>query len=305
MASLDSLEPIAGDVRAAYVARGRTLTVKGWKSVFDDYDESDKDEDDDLSNPVPQLDIGAVLSVDHGNVVKKSTRAPGRYSQSTLVKELEALGIGRPSTYAAIVHKIIDRGYVLEDKKGFLSASMAAETIVDSLVGTFEFVGLDYTRSLEDDLDEIANGHKTYLDVVAAADRQLSVELSKMGSRGVAYPCPSCGKAMRRVKGPKVYFWSCGAYPGCRTTLPDEGGKPGVRQEKPNGSPSSSLGAPAGALHVCPACSKPLRRKTLAAKDDTKGKGWDFWGCTGYPACRKTFNVGKDGFPDFSARSTT
>lgn len=295
-ARLESMDAVSAGT-AVYEARGRTLTDKGWKTLYDEPEDDDAKDDgeDDANNPVPVLEVGAVLDVGSGQVQAKTTKAPKRYTLATLVKELEANGIGRPSTYAAILDNITRREYIAEDKKGFLSASPIAEQIVDALVGSFAFVGLDYTRDMEQDLDQIAEGAKGYREVVASAHAQLAGEIVNLGP-GAVHACPECGKAMRRRTGAKGTFWGCSGYPDCKTTLPDVDGKPGERQAR------SAAPAPAAASgHVCPECSKPLRRNTRAKKDDPKGKGWDFWGCTGWPTCKQTFKPGADGAPIFTA----
>ncbi|MCZ2134596.1 MAG: type I DNA topoisomerase [Burkholderiales bacterium] len=304
-ATLEAIEPVSlrvGTPRPTYVARGKTLIDKGWKAVNDieDSDES-KDDDDESDNPIPALCIGVELAPKSGAVLSKNTKAPARYTLSTLGKDLEANGIGRPSTYAQILDGIVSRGYVNEDGRGFLWATLTAESIIDALGGKFGFVELDYTRTLEADLDEIADGRKSYLGVVAAAHQQLAGELARLG--GPKHPCPTCGKPLRRRenKAKGEHFWGCSGYPTCTTTLPDDGGKPGKRAEKPAaaapaGKPATAAQHTGGAMPLC-RCGKPLRRSIRSAKDDPKGKGWDFWGCTGYPTCKQTYKPGPDGRP--------
>lgn len=294
-ASLQSLEPI-GAVPAAYEARGLTLIDAGWKILHDDSeDEEAKDRaDDEAQNPVPALTVGAVLDVADGKVQEKTTKAPKRYTLATLVKELEAHGIGRPSTYAAILDNITRREYIAEDKKGFLSASPIAEQIVDALVGAFTFVGLEYTRDLELDLDGIAEGTKAYRSVVADADAKLTREIAQLAPVAIEqHTCPDCGQQLRRRTGTKGPFWGCSGYPACKLTLPDLKGSPGARSETKAGKPRETEAL----AHVCPDCARPLRRNTRAAADDPKRKGWDFWGCSGYPTCKRTFKPGPGGAP--------
>jgi len=288
-AQLESIEAIASGGAARYQARGRTLVDKGWKTLYDEPEEDTTDSDDeDADNPVPTLAVGDVLDVGAGGLITKTTKAPKRYTLATLVKALESHGIGRPATYAAILENISQREYISEDKKGFLLASPVAETIIDNLAGTFGFIELDYTRDLEQDLDEIAEGRKTYRTVVAAAADQLHGEIGKLGP-GNVHPCPDCGQPMRQRKGAHGLFWGCTAYPECRATRPDDGGKPGEKVERP--------AAQAAATQPCPSCGKPLRRIKKSKKDDPKKKGYDFWGCTGFPDCKSTFQPAKDGTP--------
>lgn len=292
--TLRSIEPVAGDTHAVYIGRGRTLVDKGWKALHDEPEDDDgKDDAEDASRPLPELAIGAELEVAGGEVVSKTTKAPSRYTLATLVKELETNGIGRPSTYAGILDKITEREYIVEDKKGFLSPTPAGEAIVDNLVGTFGFIELDYTRSLEDELDAIASGTKSYREIVAAADTRLTGELTQLGP-GTAFPCPSCGKPLRRREGRYGPFWSCSGYrDGCEVTLPDADGKPGEKAPRPTAAASPA------SPHVCPSCKSGLRRVTKSKEDDPKGKGYDFWSCTNRTKCNSTFKPAADGSPIF------
>lgn len=278
-----------------FVGRGRKLLQPGWKQLLEDDDGDGDEEEEAPNNPVPKLLANAPLSVAQSKLQSKKTKAPKRYTLATLVRELEAHGIGRPATYAAILQNILKREYILEDRKGFLSASPAAEQIVNHLVGTFDFIDLEYTRSLEQDLDEIADGKKSYRDVVSAANAQITTEIGKLG-QAAAHACPECGKAMRRRNGSKGPFWGCSGYPACSVTQPDDDGKPGTRASRPSATPEAQQEALVGAA-PCPRCGKPLRRRTKTKDDDPKGRGYDFWSCSGYPRCDATFKVAGDGSP--------
>lgn len=267
-----------------FVARGATLTDPGWKSIYQDDDDNAKDEP---ANPVPALAVGQGVIADDGKLLSKATKAPKRFTQASLVKELEDQGIGRPSTYAAILSNIESRGYISEDAKGFLSPSQTAFTIIDALAGRFAFAELAYTRDVEAQLDRIAEGKAGYLGVVSAANEQLDRELASLAGVapvGPVHECPTCKQPMRRRAHGKTHFWGCTAYPECRTTLPDKNGEPVARVAPPADAPR------------CKACDKPLRRNTKAGKS-----GYDFFGCTGFPTCKTTYKVGPDGKPVYPA----
>ena len=290
-ATLEGLNPIDSK-HPTFTARGKTLTDAGWKVIYDEEDESD--EGDNADNPVPAMEAGQILDVSRGELQSKTTKAPARFTLATLVKELEDHGIGRPSTYAGILDNITSRGYIIEDKKGQLAAAPIAETIIDTLAGKFEFVELDYTRQVENDLDAIAEGKLQYANLVSHLHDGILASLSAIHLT-VKYPCPNCGKALGRRRGPNGFFWGCTGYPDCKTSLPDAEGKPGVRSSAPAKQNASTTVS----AHTCPKCTKPLRRNTRALADDPKGKGWDFYGCTGYPKCKETFRVGGSGEPVF------
>lgn len=294
-ATLESTQSLPDGRHAIYIARSRTLVDKGWKALHDEPDDDadaggDGDQD---GNAVPILEIGADLNAVDGAILAKTTVAPARYKLSTLIKALEASGIGRPSTYATILDTITQRGYIVENTKGFLSATSKGEAIVDALVGAFDFIELDYTRALENELDEIARGSKTYHQVVTSAATTLASQLARCPVPAT-HACPNCGKPMHRRTGQYGAFWGCSGYrDGCKTSLPDVDGQPGERAPRPTAAASP---AP---VHVCPKCQSPLRRWAKTKAEDPKKKGYDFWGCTNRSTCNSTFKTGDAGGPIF------
>lgn len=281
---------LAGDLdgrELTFVARGKTTLALGWKAIYaaakgeaDDADDAAAEAD----NPVPALSEGDALEATDGHVLTKTTKAPSRFTEASLIKRMEELGIGRPSTYAPIMDNIQQRNYVEEDAKAFLHPSMLGLAIVDAVVGTFAFAELEYTRGLEAELDRIAEGGTTYRNVVAAAYDKLTAELATMAvSPGVPieHPCPDCGKALQLRPGKFGQFWACIGYPMCNTSLPNADGKPGVRA--PVAVPTE---------HKCTKCKKPLHRRTK-----TGTGAYDFFGCSGYPKCKASYKVSPDGLP--------
>ncbi len=282
------LEGNAGDVPVSFLARGRTLTDKGWLAVMDDEPaEEGQEPDGDASNPVPVLALGQALNPLAGQILTKITRPPPRFKLNTLVAELENRGIGRPSTYAAILDNITARGYIIEGVKDFLTPSPAGEAIRDALVGTFRFADLDYTRELEEQLDAIASSAMAYPQVVGQAYEQLERELATLGTATVrvsdadAITCPVCKEGqLRRRKGTNGFFWGCTRWQeGCKTTFEDSRGKPAL-----GGKEATS----------CPVCCQGVLRQ----RSSSNGK---FWGCSRYPDCKTNF-PDKRGRPDLAAK---
>lgn len=289
-----SLTGFAGGQQVRFVARGSTCITAGWKALYAaDEDDGAAEAEQESKNPVPSMLVGTPCEALRGRVVTKVTKAPPRYKLASLVKALEQRGIGRPSTYAAILENITSRGYIQEDAKGFLTGSPIGQAIIDALAGSFQFAELEYTRELEDQLDQVAAGKAAYRAVVDDARQQLSRELQVLSSAprpagpAAAGPsCPDCGSTLRRLKGAKGFFWGCTGYPDCKATLPDEKGKPGQRKERTGAAPPPA--------EKC-WCGKDLRRQTKAAKG--KERGFDFFGCTGYPSCKLTYKVSPAGLP--------
>lgn len=281
-----------------FIGKGRKLVEPGWMQVYgaevaDENDKNNDKKDGGISNPIPALSVGEALTAIEGRVVDKMTEPPPRFKLSTLVAELEKQGIGRPSTYAAILENITSRGYILEDKKSWLTPSPMGEAIRDALVGTFGFANLDYTRELEDQLDQIAERQLTYDRVIGQAWQKLDQELGGLGAQKAPvpmtehFPCPVCGAPLRRRKGSKGLFWGCSGYPECKTTLPDDKGKPGKRQATAASASNPKKPAPVLSEHACLDCGKPLIHRTGISKK--AGKPYDFWACSGFPKCKASF----------------
>ncbi len=229
--NVTSLKLRALDVTGfAYEARGQLMKEPGWRSLTADDSAEDPDGDPREENEggrVPALEIGTEIRAADGKVVAKKTKPAPRYTQATLIKKLETEGIGRPSTYPSILGNILNRNYLLETKR-FLTPTMAGETLVDALVRSkFSFIDLPFTRAMETHLDEIAEGTRSYLDVVRREYGRLESEIARHTPGPLAHPCPACGKALRRNKGKKGVFWGCSGYrDGCKFTADDDKGKP-------------------------------------------------------------------------------
>ncbi len=277
-----------------FVATGRTLVAPGFLAIYADVTEEKEDDDavEVASNPVPQLDVQSECQAKSGRVLSKKTKPPVRFKQETLIVELERCGIGRPSTYASILENILSRGYVSEDSKAWLLPTRLGETVRDALVGRFAFTNYDYTISLEEKLDAIAEGRNSYHAVVSGSWTTLDKELDQLAELHIApaHSCPTCSKALRRIKGSKGFFWGCSDRE-CTTTLPDVKGNPGERKPP---RPLSGFS--------CTACGKPLTRMRGMSTPKQKGqppKPYDFYSCTGFPACKTNFKTGPDEKPVF------
>ncbi|EHJ48826.1 DNA topoisomerase I [Solidesulfovibrio carbinoliphilus subsp. oakridgensis] len=262
-----------------FEAKGRTLTSPGWKVVLGG-DQADEGEEE-AENPVPKLQAGSQLTVGEGKVTIHKTKPPARFSEASLVKALEDRGIGRPSTYAAILENILRREYVRLEKRK-LAPTPAGEDVVDALLGRFGFVDFSYTKGMEENLDALAAGQARYLDVMRQFTSGLDGELSAFLAT-INHACPECGKPLRRISkasgkdGRGGYdFWGCTGYPDCRATFANEDGKPGGRIEPRQKLPLSAV--------KCPECGKPLVHRMKEG-----AKGYNFWGCSGYPNCKVSF----------------
>jgi DNA topoisomerase-1 len=167
---------------AVFRAKGKVTLFDGWRRLTgEDATEEAKPrkgaakeepgaDDEDESAELPLLSLGEALTPLELRALKRSTKPPPRYTQASLIKKLEHDGIGRPSTYAAILSRILTRGYV-EEKKRKLHATKLGLSVTDFLVRHYSghFVDLEYTARLEEDLDRIARGEAEWQSVVTEA----------------------------------------------------------------------------------------------------------------------------------------
>ncbi len=170
-----------GEETFTFKAEGRVLAAPGWKTLTAKDDAEEDDERGETSGKVPVLPVGAAVRAESGRVLHKKTEPPLRYTQATLIKKLESIGIGRPSTYPAILKNVQTRGY-LEDSAKYLRPTELGSLVVDALLKRFSFVEYEFTRALEQELDDIAEGKREYLAVVSAADERLQQELAALGA---------------------------------------------------------------------------------------------------------------------------
>lgn len=208
--------------QALFEAKGRTLLSLGWKILTAD-DAATEDSEDlaEPENPVPAMKPGTRPTALSGAVLIKKTKPAPRYTEASLVRELEKRGIGRPSTYAAILDTIMARSYVKTEKR-FLLPTPLGVMVADGLCGHFTFIDYDFTRRMEQALDDIAAGKADYRAVISEAHARLEQELAAF-AKATGKVCPKCGKPMvHRVKNPGkdgkggYDFWGCTGWPECK-----------------------------------------------------------------------------------------
>lgn len=210
--------------QALFEAKGRTLLSQGWKVLADQEDGPDEGSEEgekEPSNPVPAMKPGTKATALTGAVTTKKTKPAARFTEASLIRELEKRGIGRPSTYAAIIDTISSRKYVTSEKR-FLVPTPLGEKIVSGLCGHFSFIEYDFTRNMEQSLDDIAERKAEYRAVIASAYDRLSSEVQAF-AKATGKVCPKCGKPMvHRVKKPGkdgkggYDFWGCTGWPECK-----------------------------------------------------------------------------------------
>lgn len=211
-------------------AKGRTLRFDGWTRVMPALRKSDED------RTLPVVAVGEALSLEQLLPSQHFTKPPARYSDASLVKELEKRGIGRPSTYASIISTIQDRGYVRVENRRFYAEKMG-EIVTDRLEENFrELMNYDFTARMESSLDQVANNQaewKTVLDeFFAEFSKQLETAEQDPEAGGMrpnamvltSIDCPTCGRKMGIRTASTGVFLGCSGYAlspkeRCKTTI--------------------------------------------------------------------------------------
>ena len=186
-------------------------------------------EDEEKSTRLPELEQGKALTLSDITSEQRFTQPPSRYTEASLIKTLEENGIGRPSTYAPTISTIIDRLYVEKDGKSLKPTKLGTVT-TDLMCENFkDIVDVSFTADMEEQLDEIEEGKKTYLDVMNAFygdfDRTLKEAEKKLDGVRIAVPneesdevCEFCGRKMVYKNGRFGRFLACPGYPECKNT---------------------------------------------------------------------------------------
>ena len=230
---------------------------------------------------LPPLAAGQTLTLEKLDKEQKFTQPPARFSEASLVRELEELGIGRPSTYAAIISTLQDREYVSLKERHFVPTDLG-RVVCSQLVEHFgKLMDVGFTAQMEENLDKVADGQEQWVELLrrfsedfnptlAAASKNMK---SLKGGMPANLPCPECGKDLLIKFGKAGAFLACSGYPECRYTSNferlEDGTVEAVAQEKPQYE----------VVGVCPQCGKDL----VIKKSRT---GSSFIACTGYPDCK-------------------
>lgn len=199
-----------------FAVTGSRVIFPGWLAV----DTRARGED----TEVPKIATGDMLSCKEVAIEAKQTQPPNRYTEAGLIKELEKRGIGRPSTYASIMNTIVQRGYVEKENRTLIPTD-TGDVVSSFLEEHFgQYISDDFTSEMEDELDEIASGDRTYKKTLTdfyhpfhkAVEAKADIEkLTTLGPGPKEFPCPDCGTDMVKKLGKNGTFLSCSRYPDC------------------------------------------------------------------------------------------
>ena len=249
-------------------AVGTVTKFAGWKSIYHNNGEE---------NELPSLAKDDILQLDTLDALQHFTTPPARYSEAGLVKAMEALGIGRPSTYAPTIATIVDRQYVTKEEKR-LAPTEIGEIVNKLLMEHFhDIVSYDFTAKMENDLDEIAEGKKEWQPIIndfyKPFEKNLMIKEEELDKKEITETatnekCDKCKSPMVIKLGRFGKFMACSNYPECKNTKPiGDDGKPEAVEK---------IDEP------CPTCGKDMIVKT--------GRFGKFIACSDYPKCKTTKN---------------
>ncbi|MDQ6988866.1 MAG: type I DNA topoisomerase [Mariprofundaceae bacterium] len=271
-AVLDQVRADLSSGNTSLRANGSTLTFPGFRKLYiEGTDEPSKEVDD---KTLPPLEVGDVIKVNSVEPKQHFTEPKPRFSEATLVKEMENHGIGRPSTYASILNVLRERKYVEMDKKRFVPTDVG-EIVSKFLKDYFgDIVDTNFTADIEDKLDEIARGEKDWKPLLRdfwtpfkerIDHTQENVKRSDVTHEETDEICPECSKPMAIKLGRYGKFLACTGYPECKVAKPLNGSdeapaEPEMSEEK------------------CEKCDSQMAIKM--------GRFGKFLGCSAYPKCK-------------------
>ena len=246
-------------------AKGAALKFDGYLKVYNDAGKDEKDK------ALPPLEKGEPLKLVELNGEQRFTQPPARFTEASLIKEMEENGIGRPSTYATIVNTLTEKRYVAKEKSALSPTDLGNKITYVIMEPYFrELVDVGFTANMETQLDKVEEGDLQWQSVVGDYyHNYLKDELVKAREeveKVVTEPefigenCPDCGKPLVRKNGKFGSFIACSGYPACRYTR----------------NIIVGTGVP------CPKCGKEIIQKRSR-------KGKTFYGCSGYPECDQVF----------------
>ncbi len=257
---------------------GSTVTFPGFMKLYAIAENGDGKD----IQTLPGVTEGTRLSCEKINPDQHFTKPPPRFTEASLVKELEKNGIGRPSTYASILSVIRDKGYVDLVNRAFVPSELGF-IVNDLLVDSFpDLLNISFTAQMETNLDDVENGDLNEVALLSKFYSGFKKTLDKASEQMVSVKgvgietglqCPSCGKPLNIKIGRNGHFLACTGYPECTFTsnyTRDEKGQIAIVEKQVDDTP----------VKDCKECGKPMVAK--------EGRFGIFLACTGYPDCKHT-----------------
>lgn len=282
------MNPAIYDTVSVEIDTDEAITLRASGSVlkFDGYlaayiEKKDKSDEDDESKALPpNLEPGMPLNLLDLLSTQSFTKPPPRFTEASLVKELENLGIGRPSTYAAIMNKIQSRDYTTKEGSA-LKPTELGKVICEMLEQNFALImNVQFTSQMEDELEQVAEQHKDWKKLLQEFWKEFSPLVDKAEKEAIVpkvltdRDCPKCGKhKLHKIWSRSAYFYGCSGYPECDFTASTEA----LDFNKADYDPSFNWD------QKCPNCDS-----TMVIRH---GRFGTFLGCSHYPECKGIVNV--------------
>ncbi|HYB92061.1 MAG TPA: type I DNA topoisomerase [Candidatus Binataceae bacterium] len=265
---------------AVFRATGQVMRFDGFMRVYIEGQDDSGASDDEAGATLPALEQGEVLKLLGLDPEQHFTQPPPRFTQATLIKELEDKGIGRPSTYASIMTGILNREYAEEDESKRIRPTTLGRTVSDLLVVAFpDVVEVGFTAQLEEDLDKVEEGKENWVKTLKRfygpfqkrlAEAKKKMPVVKRKGLPTGLKCDVDGGELVIKWGRNGEFLACSNYPKCTNT------KEFTRDEQGTIIPREAVPA-APTDEVCEKCGRPMVRR--------RSRFGEFLGCTGYPEC--------------------
>jgi DNA topoisomerase-1 len=265
-------------------ATGSVPKFDGFLAVYQEGKDQKDEEDDELKLKLPAVEQGEELKFKSIEPEQHFTEPPPRFTEATLVKELESDGVGRPSTYASILSTIQDRGYVKKEGGKFYPTELGV-VVTDQLVKTFDDIfDVRYTARMEQELDNIEDGKIEWRTAMAEFYDKFKIDLERAAEtmedikrmeKPTGIACEKCGKEMVLRWGKHGTFVGCSGYPECTNTR-----EPSPEMVEGAGGEMGDQGED----EYCENCGRPMVLK--------KGRFGQFLACSGYPDCKTTKQLG-------------
>lgn len=272
-------------------ATGSVMKFNGYLAAYEEKkDKGSLEDDEEKGKILPPLEVGMQLSLKEIFSNQAFTKPPPRFTEASLVKELERLGIGRPSTYATIMNKIQSRDYTSKEGNA-LKPTELGKVICAMLEENFPTImDVTFTAQMEDDLEEIAEHKKNWKKLIKGFWKDFIPLVEKAEKEAVVpkitteIDCPKCGKKLQKIWAKAKYFYGCSNYPDCDFTAPIEA----LSFNRDDYDPSFDWD------QVCPQCKSPMTIR--------HGRYGAFLGCTNYPDCKGIVNIPKKGEETFDPK---
>jgi DNA topoisomerase I len=277
-----------GKSKVPYIFRatGSVLKFEGFLKIYEEGKDQKDEDDEDLKHKLPVVTEGETLRFKEILTEQHFTEPPPRYNEATLVKKLEADGVGRPSTYASIISTIQDREYVQKDSAKRFVPTELGMVVTDLLLESFnDLFEVSYTARMEEELDEIEEGKLEWRVAMADFYERFQKDLDHAGrnmtdikrmEKPTDLVCEKCGKPMVIKWGKHGSFIACTGYPECTNTRE-------LTVDLPDVDKTADLGEQ-DETEYCENCGRPMVLK--------KGRFGQFFACSGYPDCKTTKQIG-------------